>query len=253
MLSPRRVKHRKVHRGRRRGMSKGGTTLNFGDYGLQAETEILSLPLRLQVRKGRWQFDASLPWLRVSGDRDVVPGLGLVHGGGLLGDAPETSTRTASGAGDLDLAARYAIDTGSKLGVAIGARAKVAIADADRGLGTGANDYGLSADVYRSFGATQVFASVAQTWFGASPLIDVDSGQRASAGFSRAAGRGNWGLRYEQRSAVSARLEGRRDATVFLSVPTTQAGSLRVHATRGLSEGSPDWGIGVELAVDAGG
>ena len=36
MLSPRRVRHRKVHRGRRRGLSKGGTSLNFGDYGLQA-------------------------------------------------------------------------------------------------------------------------------------------------------------------------------------------------------------------------
>ena len=36
MLSPRRVRHRKVHRGRRRGFSKGGTVLNFGDYGLQA-------------------------------------------------------------------------------------------------------------------------------------------------------------------------------------------------------------------------
>ncbi|MGQ0680184.1 MAG: 50S ribosomal protein L16 [Actinomycetota bacterium] len=36
MLTPRRVRHRKVHRGRRRGMAKGGTTVHFGDYGLQA-------------------------------------------------------------------------------------------------------------------------------------------------------------------------------------------------------------------------
>ena len=36
MLQPKRVKHRKVHRGRRRGMASGGTSLNFGEYGLQA-------------------------------------------------------------------------------------------------------------------------------------------------------------------------------------------------------------------------
>ena len=36
MLSPKRVKHRKVHRGRRRGVSKGQTTVQFGDYGLKA-------------------------------------------------------------------------------------------------------------------------------------------------------------------------------------------------------------------------
>lgn len=36
MLSPRKVKHRKVHRGRRRGAAKGGTSVNWGDFGLQA-------------------------------------------------------------------------------------------------------------------------------------------------------------------------------------------------------------------------
>lgn len=36
MLVPKRVKHRKTQRGRRRGKAKGGTIVNFGDYGLQA-------------------------------------------------------------------------------------------------------------------------------------------------------------------------------------------------------------------------
>jgi large subunit ribosomal protein L16 len=36
MLQPKRVKWRKQHRGRTRGQAKGGTTVNFGDYGLQA-------------------------------------------------------------------------------------------------------------------------------------------------------------------------------------------------------------------------
>ena len=36
MLMPKRTKHRKVHRGRRSGVSKGGTSVTFGEYGLQA-------------------------------------------------------------------------------------------------------------------------------------------------------------------------------------------------------------------------
>jgi len=36
MLMPRKVKHRKVQRGRMKGRSKGGTRVHFGDYGLQA-------------------------------------------------------------------------------------------------------------------------------------------------------------------------------------------------------------------------
>ena len=36
MLMPRKVKHRKTQRGRRRGPSKGGSEVVFGEYGIQA-------------------------------------------------------------------------------------------------------------------------------------------------------------------------------------------------------------------------
>lgn len=36
MLSPKRTKFRKQHRGRMRGMAQRGNTVQFGDYGLQA-------------------------------------------------------------------------------------------------------------------------------------------------------------------------------------------------------------------------
>ena len=36
MLMPKRVKHRKVQRGRRAGLAKGGTAVSFGDFGLMA-------------------------------------------------------------------------------------------------------------------------------------------------------------------------------------------------------------------------
>ena len=36
MLMPRKTKYRRYHRGRRAGISKGQTTVQFGDYGLKA-------------------------------------------------------------------------------------------------------------------------------------------------------------------------------------------------------------------------
>src|SRR6266511_858377 len=36
MLAPKKVKHRKQHRGRMRGKATGGTEVHFGDYGLLA-------------------------------------------------------------------------------------------------------------------------------------------------------------------------------------------------------------------------
>jgi large subunit ribosomal protein L16 len=39
MLLPKRTKYRKVHRGRRTGLAKGGTRVQFGEYGLKAMEE----------------------------------------------------------------------------------------------------------------------------------------------------------------------------------------------------------------------
>jgi len=36
MLQPKRVKYRKLHKGRRKGAAHAGNTINFGDFGLQA-------------------------------------------------------------------------------------------------------------------------------------------------------------------------------------------------------------------------
>ena len=34
MLEPKKIKFRKVHRGHRKGMAKGGTEVSFGSYGM---------------------------------------------------------------------------------------------------------------------------------------------------------------------------------------------------------------------------
>ncbi len=39
MLMPKRTKYRKMHRGSRRGMAKGGTKVSFGEYGIKAMEE----------------------------------------------------------------------------------------------------------------------------------------------------------------------------------------------------------------------
>jgi large subunit ribosomal protein L16 len=46
MLSPKRTKFRKQHKGRIHGMAKGGTSLNFGAYGLKAQA-----PARITARQ----------------------------------------------------------------------------------------------------------------------------------------------------------------------------------------------------------
>lgn len=75
MLMPRKVKHRKVQRGRRTGLSKGGNELNFGTYGIQAleacwltarQIEAARVAMTRHVRRG------GKVWIRVFPDKPVT-------------------------------------------------------------------------------------------------------------------------------------------------------------------------------------
>lgn len=72
MLMPKRVKHRKHHRGRMRGMAIRGSTVAFGEFGLQS-TEAIWLSNR-QIEAGRIAINryikrAGKVWIRVFPDK----------------------------------------------------------------------------------------------------------------------------------------------------------------------------------------
>ena len=75
MLMPRKVKHRKQMRGRMTGMAKGGTDLNFGDFGIQAleagwitarQIEAARIAMTRHVKRG------GKVWIRVFPDKPVT-------------------------------------------------------------------------------------------------------------------------------------------------------------------------------------
>jgi large subunit ribosomal protein L16 len=75
MLMPRKVKHRKQQRGRMTGNAKGGTELNFGDFGIQAleaawitarQIEAARIAMTRHVKRG------GKVWIRVFPDKPVT-------------------------------------------------------------------------------------------------------------------------------------------------------------------------------------
>lgn len=238
------------------GVSLGvGVDYSSGDYGSDITTDILSVPVTAKYATDNWTFKASLPWMHVSGNPNVVPGLGQVvnenpNGRGRHGGVPPvtepTASGTASGIGDLRVAATYSFDTGGPLGIDLTANAKLATADENKGLGTGANDYGLAVDLYRAFGAATVFGGVGYTVLGDSTYIDVNNVVNVNVGSSWHVGdRGSVGAMYDWRQSASNDFDPRSEITGFYSVATGAAGKVQVYAVAGLSDGSPDWGGGV--------
>jgi large subunit ribosomal protein L16 len=75
MLMPRKVRHRKQQRGRLRGMTKGGSAVTFGDYGIQAlepgwvtarQIEAARIAMTRHVRRG------GKVWIRIFPDKPVT-------------------------------------------------------------------------------------------------------------------------------------------------------------------------------------
>ena len=75
MLMPKRVKYRKMHRGRRKGIATRGATVAFGDYGLQAmeacwmsnrQIEAARRAMTRHVKRG------GQIWIRVFPDKSIT-------------------------------------------------------------------------------------------------------------------------------------------------------------------------------------
>ena len=75
MLMPRKVRHRKTHRGRTKGRAKGGTTMNFGDFGIQAlepgwitarQIEAARIAMTRHVKRG------GKVWINIFPDKPVT-------------------------------------------------------------------------------------------------------------------------------------------------------------------------------------
>lgn len=75
MLQPKRVKYRKLQKGRLRGLAARGNTISFGDYGLQAiekgwisnrQIEAARVALTRHIKRG------GKVWIRVFPDRPIT-------------------------------------------------------------------------------------------------------------------------------------------------------------------------------------
>ncbi|MFQ5691796.1 MAG: 50S ribosomal protein L16 [Nitrospinota bacterium] len=75
MLMPKKVKHRKIQRGRRRGKAHAGSTVEFGAYGLQAleaawmtdrQIEAARIAMTRHVKRG------AKVWIRVFPDKPIT-------------------------------------------------------------------------------------------------------------------------------------------------------------------------------------
>lgn len=220
-----------------------GTGFDYsrGDYGLAADTEVLSLPLTLSHERGPWIFEARAPWIRIEGPATVVAG----------GGSPTRPTAAAeSGLGDVTLAATYRFGlVAETVNVAATVRAKLPTGSEQRGLGTGETDFYGQVDLYRTWGSVTPFASLGYAALGASALYPLEDGPYATAGAHfRTSDQTVFTAAYSHRHRFVAGGEHGADAMLAVTHDVNPRWRVMAYALKGFSTASPDQGGGLHVS-----
>ncbi len=75
MLAPKKVKHRKVMKGRRKGLAWRGNTVDFGDYGLMALEDAFITSRQIEAARiaiTRYMKRTGKVWIRIFPDKPIT-------------------------------------------------------------------------------------------------------------------------------------------------------------------------------------
>lgn len=201
-----------------------------GDFGTSVNTELYSLTPEFGYVSDDYDLSAAIPFhhLRVSGD-------GLSYSESGIGDA----VLRAGGRLWRDEQAEFSLNGAVTL--------KLATGDEDKGLGTGATDIGVAVSGTRNVGAYAFTALAGYTQVGEPTGVTYDNVVSYGIGANRSFTRTN----------VFASLQGQTSAVPGGTAPLEfDAGFFHMlsldyvviaHAFIGLSDGSPDDGMGVGM------
>lgn len=208
-----------------------------GDYGEDADTDILYVPVSYTVKKGKWGAQFTLPYLQVEGVGNV-----LVNIGGVSRAVAGSQRERNSGVGDSTLALSYQMDPFSDTSPFIDFRldVKIPTADRDKGLGTGEMDYSAQVDISQNYRGSVLFGTFGYTFRG---KTDFYAGLEDSAyiqlGVAKPfAVQWNVGVFYDFREPASTFSPEIHELVPYFSYQISESWSFTGLAAFGFTEGS---------------
>jgi hypothetical protein len=230
------------------------------------------VPLLAKYETGRLSLKLTLPWVRTSGTANVETGLTPGSGCDGPGDVnkpgcPSTAAittataRTESGLGDLVVSGAYnLIDQDAGVGLDVGLKIKLATADSDKCLlTTGANDYSVYADLYRTTDRLTPYLTLGWTKKGdpdardaqcrsVGGKVDLKDPFYASVGVSyRLDDATSVGLVYDFREKLLSNSDPVSEASLSVTRKIGKSWKVQGYGLAGFSDSSPDWGVGATL------
>ncbi len=227
---------------------KTGISYEQGDFGTDTTTRSLFMPFTLRYLHDRFDLGVTIPlvYARLPGDITLIDGRPEFVGG----DGSEV--QTLPGFGDVTLKGRiYAFDDpgADSLLPGVAPFFKVKFPTARSDLGTGEFDYGFGLEFDKQFGNLFLFADAGYTVIGNPPGRGLRDRHSAGGGLG-------YYLTPDLSAAVSLAWsrsvapgsEDPADIYIDLSWRITPTVTWTPFASIGLTDGSPDFGVGFEMS-----
>lgn len=227
-----------------------GFDYSSGEYGGTQDTEVLFLPFTATYQTPSWTFKAMVPYLQIKGPGAVVGGADspIVVG---PGTAPIT---TESGLGDVVLSVAYLLPKSDALPYfELTGKSKLPTADEDKGLGTGKTDYSVQIDVFDTIGDLTPFATAGYRFRGDPTAFDLNDSFFASLGFGYAFDEA-WsaGLIGDYREPSTDFSEEEVELVPYINWKIMDDLSFNLYGVFGMTDGSPETGVGGQLTYTVG-
>jgi hypothetical protein len=222
-----------------------GAEYTTGTYGGDTDIEDFYVPVRATVDFRRLSFRLTVPYLSVRAPEGTVitgPGGEPIPGTGDI--------VTNSGIGDV-IASVTVLDVirNRRLGFAMDLTGKVKFgtADADKGLGTGENDFTVKADFLKFTDSITWIGSIGYKFRGQPPGATLDDALLASAGgiyrFNRDT---RAGMFFDYReSSIGA--DATQELSLFVSNRISTDWKFQAHVFKGFTDSGADWGGGFQV------
>lgn len=228
-----------------------GVDYSTGSYGSPQSTDVVVVPVVAKLYTGNWTFRASTSWLSVDGPADI--GTIDEDGGGVdpgTVGAPGNNRKARSGLGDSYVAAKYSFNKlgGGPAYLDLQGKVRLPTGDEDKGLGVGATDYMVDAEIGADWRTKGVYFDLGRRFLGDTSTLVRQNGWSYSTGawakFDRNTELGLW---YYTRDPSVAGFGRPREVGAYVSRRVGSGWRVEVSLYEGLSEASPDFGSALTL------
>ena len=220
-------------------------SVSKGDFGSERDTRMGNVAVGARWSSENTTIQVNLPYVVIDSPGVVFAGFDgtpLV----MIPDAGGDSF-SRDGFGDPTVSLSQRVDAGEFELVGT-ARVKVPVQDYND-ISTGEFDWSLSGEVSKEIGGVVPFVAVGYRWFGDPELWEIEDGFSASAGVSAPLAGGAAAVSYEFAESTSPFVDDAHEIVAVYDAPVSDRFRLATFGTVGLSNGAPDFGVGLRLAA----